>query len=199
MSAISTGVVENLTYSNFFYASEQLKEKVVEKPASRQLGLGWVGATAAAALLALPVINTTAHPRVISENDSSIESRFGRSHSGITLHDQRWEELVSNIVSGATLESGTQLSNFFRAMPHADRYAVWAILQDVQQVFAGFVVELDLEHKFDYEADRNQLFVSVETGLSTKEILEKRKIFDYSVLTDDAKKAASKYTITTFF
>lgn len=198
MSRISTAGAENSSYADFLYATQQINEAGVDKSGTLQSTLGRIGVTAAVALCATPTINA-ANLQQIPENNSSIRSFFGRVPLGTSQIGVRWEGLVSNIVPGATPESGIQLASFFKAMPQADRRAVVAILQDVQKVFLGSIEELELEHNFDYETSKNQLFVSVETGLSTKDILEKRNIFNKIILSDDAKKAASKYTITTFF
>lgn len=198
MSRISTAGAANSSYADFLYATQQLNEGGVDKSGTLQSTLGRIGVTAAVALFATPTINA-AHLQQIPENNSSNRSFFGRALLGTSQIVLRWQGMESNIVPGVTPGSGIQLASFFKAMPQADRGAVVKILQDVQQVFSDFVKELELEHYFDFETKRNQLFVSVETGLSTKEILEKRKIFDRAVLSDDAKKAASKYTITTFF
>lgn len=198
MSRISTAGAVNSSYADFSYATQQLNEVGMDKSDSWPSTLGFLSITAAAALLATPTINTE-YLQSIPENNSSTRSLFERVSYGTSQIEVRWEGLVSNIMPGATPDSGIQLASFFKAMPQADRRAVVEILQDVKRVFSGLVKELELEHYFDFELQKNQLLVSVETELSTKEILEKRAIFDRAVLSNDAKKAASKYIITTFF
>ena len=145
----------------------------------------------AGALALAAVGGATAHD-VSAVRSAQISPQNTAAVSSSVLYSLNW-------VPGSTTASGTQLASFFLAKPLADRVAVFSILEKIRNYFSDVLESIEIEHSYDFDKDRNQLFISVETGLPVSEIIERRQKFDLAVLSDDAMRTASKYTITTFF
>nr|WP_180317527.1 hypothetical protein [Delftia acidovorans] len=113
--------------------------------------------------------------------------------------DRRKVAYAINFVPRASPASCLQLAEFFRAMPNADRLAVRGIFEDIDRFFSDALISLEIEHNYDLDARKHQLFISVETGLKSQEIVDRRKAFDQALISDDAKNTASRYTFPIFF
>lgn len=162
-------------------------EKTVSSNYLSSLGLAFAGVAAA---VGSNWVTDDSLSRPYLENTAVYSEYRGLSYPVAANHSR---------ANGIASFEFSQLSSFFNAMPHADKYAVIAIIDSVRKYFSDALKELHVEHYYDEDVDRHRLLVSVDTGLGVQEILNRRKIFDRIILSDDAKKAASKYTITTFF
>lgn len=127
---------------------------------------------------------------------TSATCQYGKAHNAFIASATAYP---SSFLTGVAFNSQVEFLKFIRATPNVDAGAVFGILSDVGTFFSDVIQSIDLEFNYDQEVDRSQLFVSVETNLSSKEIIERRKTFDKAVLSDDAKKIASRYVIPIFF